>query len=194
MPVTYTNRKGRRYFLCQGRAKSGKARYYFAKEIKDEPVDEIPEGYKIRESVNGNVYLVKDLPELISQAEVSLIEAELAHHPQERRYAVNTKHDRIIIYEMSGPAAEDLAKAFGAYVPGYTGLEDQIQHFLEKNSQYAPVMQFILSDPERHIFRAQRWCYLGSVDDWIDIGYGSLQGLAQSFIPLLGTEEFFDLY
>ena len=194
MPVTYVNRKGRRYFLCKGRTRSGKARYYFAREIKDEPVEEIPEGHKISESVNGIVSLIKDRPELINQDEVSLIEAGLAHHPKAQRYAMRTKRARIIIYEMSGSDAEELAKAFGAYLPRFTGSEGQIQDFLEKNSQYAPVMQFILTDVDRRIFRVQRWCYLGGVDDWIDIGYGSLQDLAPRLIPLLGTDSFFDLY
>jgi hypothetical protein len=39
--VTYTNRKGRTYYLCQGTTKTGKPRYYFAREPKDELLDEI---------------------------------------------------------------------------------------------------------------------------------------------------------
>lgn len=60
MPVTYTNRKGLTYYLCRGTTKTGKPRYYFAREVKDEPLEEIPAGYKIKESVNRIVSLVKD--------------------------------------------------------------------------------------------------------------------------------------
>jgi len=51
MPVTYTNRKGFTYYLCRGMTKTGKPRYYFAREIKDEPLEQIPDGYTISESV-----------------------------------------------------------------------------------------------------------------------------------------------
>jgi len=39
---TFTGRKGRTYCLCQGTTKMGRPRYYFAREPKDELLDEIP--------------------------------------------------------------------------------------------------------------------------------------------------------
>jgi hypothetical protein len=60
MSVTYASRKGLTYYLCRGLTKTGKPRYCFAREIKDEPVAEIPPGYTISESVNGVVSLAKD--------------------------------------------------------------------------------------------------------------------------------------
>ena len=57
MNVTYTNRKGYTYYLCRGTTKTGKPRYYFAREPKGDPVEQIPEGYEIRESVNGILVL-----------------------------------------------------------------------------------------------------------------------------------------
>ena len=194
MPVTYTNRKGRTYFLCKGTTKTGKVRYYFARELKGEPVEKIPEGYKISESVNGIVSLVKDRPKLIRQDEIALIEEEIARHPKGRNYKTHAKHDRIIIYEMSGPDAEGFAgilERSGLLLPG---MEERIQEHLEQSNQYAAIMQFILSDREQRAFRVQRWCYLGSIDDWIDIEYGPLDELVRKLIPRLGTEAFFDLY
>jgi hypothetical protein len=44
-------------------------------------------------------------------------------------------------------------------------------------------------------FGAKRWCYLGSIDDWIDVRpTGSVELLAQELIPRLGTDAFFDIY
>jgi|GEM_PF-3959171 len=34
MPISYTNRKGSTLYLCQGTTKTGKVRYYFAREPK----------------------------------------------------------------------------------------------------------------------------------------------------------------
>jgi hypothetical protein len=36
------------------------------------------------------------------------------------------------------------------------------------------MMQFILDDKEERLFTAQRYCFRGSIDDWIDIDYGKL--------------------
>jgi len=41
MPITYTNRKGLTCYLCKSVTKTGKPRYYFAREPEDEPVEEI---------------------------------------------------------------------------------------------------------------------------------------------------------
>jgi len=75
MPVTHTNRKGTTYYLCRSVTKTGKPRYYFAREPKGEPVEQIPEGFKIGESVNSLVFLAKDRPEQILPGEVAAVEA-----------------------------------------------------------------------------------------------------------------------
>jgi hypothetical protein len=49
MPITYTNGKGITYYLCRGITKTGKPRYYFAREPKGEVLNEIPPGFKISE-------------------------------------------------------------------------------------------------------------------------------------------------
>lgn len=41
MPVTYTSRKGITFHLCRGATKTDKTRYYFARQPKGEPVEEI---------------------------------------------------------------------------------------------------------------------------------------------------------
>src|SRR4030043_506371 len=97
MPVTYTNRKGNIYFLCQGTTKTGKMRYYFAREPKEGSPDQIPEGYRISESVNGVVSLVKDRPQLIFPQEIASVEAVLARHPKGRDYRVAVLKNQIII-------------------------------------------------------------------------------------------------
>jgi hypothetical protein len=60
MPITYTNRKGVTYTLCRTTTKTGKARYVFVRDPTGrETVAELPEGWKIRESVNDVVSLAQ---------------------------------------------------------------------------------------------------------------------------------------
>jgi hypothetical protein len=62
-------------------------------------------------------------------------------------------------------------------------------------TQYTPIMKFILSDLEKRLFLAKRMCYLGSIDDWIEIEYDkTIEDLATNFIPTLGTDAFYELY
>ena len=195
MPVTYTNRKGITYYLCQSVTKTGKPRYYFAREPKGEPVEQIPEGFKIGESVNGLVFLAKDRPAQIWPEEVAVVEAAVGRHPKSHKYRVNVKHNRIEVYEQVGPDADELIAAWGQQVLSISGLADRIRAERERHAQFTPVLRFILANAERRTFRAERWCYLGSIDDWIDVGpMGPLDRLARQLIPKLGTERFFELF
>src|SRR5688572_29739609 len=107
MSITYTNRKGISYYLCRGVTKTGKPRYYFAREPRDETVEQLPEGYTIDESVNGVVSLTKIRPSLILPTEVAAVEAELRRHPRGHRYRVDAKQDRLTVYERSSPDIEE---------------------------------------------------------------------------------------
>jgi hypothetical protein len=194
MPVTYTNWRGVTYYLCQGATKTGKPRYYFAREPKGEPVAQIPEGWKISESVNGIVSLVKDRPAQIRLEEVEAVEAAVQRHPKSHNYRVNIKHDRIEVYERVGPGPDELVaklKEDGLLVPGRAGY---LRDSLESHAQFTPVLRFILADAEQRTFRTERWCYLGSIDGWIDVGpMGPVDLLARYWVPKLGTDALFEV-
>ena len=199
MPVTYTNRKGRKYYLCQGVTKSGKPRYYFSREQKGEPLEEIPDGYEIRESVNGIVSLSKIRPKLILDREIGIIKSEILKHPHAKKYPFDVKSKEIIIYEQSGPDLREAATMLAAKL-GFPGMiTDDFVRTLEKDrdihTDYTPIMKFILSDKNRRLFRARRMCYLGNINDWIDIEFNKpIDELASAFIPTLGTDDFYELY
>lgn len=194
MPVTYTNWKGVTYYLCQGVTKTGKPRYYFARDPKGKPVEEIPEGWRISESVNGHVSLVKDRPAQIRPGEVEAVEAAVQRHPKSHNYRVAVKHNRIEVYERVGPDADELITRLsevGLLVPGQT---DRLWESLELRAQFTPVLRFILEDAEERTFYTERWCYLGSIDDWIHVGpMGPVDRLARHWVPKLGTDALFEV-
>ena len=197
MPVSYTNRKGLTYTLYRGQTKTGKPRYYFARtsQGKGEPVTELPPGFTISESVNGVVSLVKDRPSLIQPEEVAAIEVAVQQHPEARRYRVAVKHDQIEIYEQAGPDYEELLGELHMVVLSRPGLAERLQAEQERYARYTPVLRFILLDPTRRRFGAQRMCYLGSIDGWLELGQtGPMATLARTLIPTLGTEQFYELW
>jgi hypothetical protein len=127
MPITYTNRKGFTFYLCKGKTKTCKLRYFFARDLKGEPVERIPDGYAISESVNRVVSLVKARPGLIQPREVAIVESVLKRHPKSHNYRVSVKRDRIEIYERVGPDAGGLVRiaGIGALDPG---MHERINH------------------------------------------------------------------
>jgi hypothetical protein len=197
MPVSYTNRKGLTYTLYRGQTRTGKPRYYFGRagQGQGEPVTEIPPGFSISESVNGVVSLVKDRPSLIQPEEVAAIEEAVQQHPEARRYRVAVKHDRIEIYEQVGPDYEALLGELHIVGLSRPGLAERLQAEEERYAHYTPVLRFILLDPTRRRFGAQRMCYLESIDGWLELGQkGPVATLARALIPTLGTDQFYELW
>jgi len=99
MPVTYTNRKGKTYTLCQGTTKTGNPRYYFSPDPKDKVLDVIPEGYEIQENINGQVSLGKIRPQIITSGELFIVLQAIAQHPKSKNYRADIKGKYILVYE-----------------------------------------------------------------------------------------------
>jgi hypothetical protein len=196
MPITYTNRKGFTFYLCQGVTKTGKPRYFFAHEVKGEPVEQIPDGYTITESVNGVVSLSKVRASQLREEEINAVKAAVARHPKSKRYRINVRPKRIEIYEAVGPDYTDLFADFLPRVPlpPSPGTVNQLVARLERHQEFTPVLRFTLRDAEQRTFAVERMCYLGSIDDFINIGYGPLEPMASERIATLGTEEFFEWF
>jgi hypothetical protein len=163
--------------------------------VRGEPVEALPAGFVISESVNGVVSLTRDRPSHIWPAEMALIERALTRHPQARMYRIRAKDCRITIYEACQPDLDSIYRDFGLACSDRDSPAEQLPH-RTWHPRYAPVMRFILADPDTRHFRAQRWCYLGSIDDWIELHehQESLAELAKTIVPTLGTDDFFDLY
>jgi hypothetical protein len=196
MAVTYTNRKGHTYYLCQRLLKTGKVRYYFARDLKEDFPDRIPDGYRISEGVNGVVSLVKERPQLILPQEVASVEGVLARHPKSRDYRVAFKNNQIIIYERLGPDVETLSAIFGNLsLLSSEIVKKRLQEQLDKTAHFSPVLRFTLVNPQERKYKTERWSYMGDIDDWIEIGEsGRIENLARWLIPKLGTDDFFELF
>lgn len=52
---SYTNRKGKTYYLHRSTSQAARQRYYFSPTPGDNAIDDLPEGYEVRENVNGQV-------------------------------------------------------------------------------------------------------------------------------------------
>jgi hypothetical protein len=173
--------------------KPGKPRYSFAREPRGTPVEQIPEGFRISENANGLVSLERDRPSLILPDEVAAVESAIARHPKPRDCHVGVKRDRIEISERLGPDADHLIAALGGVLGLPPGASERLRSEVETIGRFAPALRFCLIDAERRTFTVERWCSLGSIDDWIDVGLsGPLNRLVEPAIARLGDDYFYE--
>ncbi|MBI4488529.1 MAG: hypothetical protein HY694_05550 [Deltaproteobacteria bacterium] len=198
MSLTYTNRKGQTYYLCQGLTKTGKSRYYFAREPKGVLASTIPDGYQVQENVNGIVSLAKTRPMVLSEEEINTVAMALQKHPNTSAYRMESKAKQITIYERMGTGLIALASTLTVELGIGNVLGNDRKRRLQEEEhrfgQFTPIMRFLLVDDQRRLFTAQRMCFRGSMEGWRSIEYNkSIAKLASGLIPTLGTEAFFEL-
>ncbi len=142
--------------------------------------------------------LVKVRPALLRETEIRAVKHALENHPRARLYRAEVKAKQITIYEYAGTdpqeVVQDWSERFG--LPGFSN--DRLARFEAEalaRGQFAPVLRFTLIDDQKRRFKAERMCYLGSIDDWTAIAFDkSIEELARVLIPVLGSDEFFELF
>ena len=80
MTATYTNRKGKTYYLHQGKTKLGNPKYFFALRDEGDLVEAIPPGYEVYENPNGQVFLRRIQTQIITDEEVAVVEAGMRQY------------------------------------------------------------------------------------------------------------------
>ncbi len=188
MSVTHTNRRGKTYYLHTGPKRGGGIQHYLSTKRTGALADSIPEGFEIYETANGQVYLRRRPPSLIRDEELQALEALLTQHRGPNRYRLERCGDRLIVHESETNL----------------GLALEINPFLsrqehaalsERFAYYQAILRFVLKDANRRLFAPERYCFRGSVDDWISIGPpGRLLVLARRYFKHLGKESFYELY
>ena len=191
MIVTHTNRKGKTYYLHQGTTKTGKPKYFFALRDKGELVEAIPSGYEIYENPNAQVFLRRKRPSIITDGEITIVEAGMRQYCRVKYFIIDVKKNIIIIYTPDQDV-DFLADSL-SFLPG--ARSDKAQAVRQIALSYSPMLQFVLMDKTKREFKVRRYCFLGSIDDWIGIGKaGSLSELVETYVQHLGKASYFELY
>ena len=188
MSIQHTSRSGKVYHLYAKTGKNGKPSYYFSTDTEGPAVDTIPTGYEIYENIPGQVFLRRIPKKLITDEELSLVQAALNTHAEEWQYKTEIKKNLIIVYETD--AKSDWSRALAPWINPAMEKEFRIQH-----AYYQPVLRFILVEPARRLFTPERYCFRGSVDDWINLGPPApLPALIKKYVKHLGRDSFYELY
>ncbi len=187
--LSYTNRKGKKYYLHEGKTKKGNQRYYFSTKDTGELAANVPEGYEIYEDPNARVFLLRVQPKLILDEEIEIIEKELKSHGRPNDHKVDVRADVITVFE-----SNQRSQPSNDFTPFF--ITNFMQDFYDRHATYQPIFRFILVDQDQRLFTAERFCFKGRVDDWTPLlsgGPDSLQTLAKRYLKHLGEESFYEL-
>jgi hypothetical protein len=192
VPITHTNAKGKTYYLHQGTTKTGKPIYHFSMQSEGTLAESIPVGFATYENPNAQVFLRRIPPKIITEEERQVVEDGIRKYAEVPDYKKDVEGNAIVVYT----ADQDIETLAGLFQDIYSDptTNPQLLTLLRKEIHYSPMLQFLLEDERRRLFTAQRYCFIGSIDDWIDIGHGPLTKLVKRYVKHLGQESYFELF
>jgi hypothetical protein len=185
----YTNRQDVAYYLHEGKTKTGKVRYYFARSVEEGALAELPAGWEVSESINGvvSVRRRREGDVRIPADDLLRVQAEMRRHPHLRHHVAQVDRDAIVIYQPDVDLAELREIAASAMVPGRAEafVEDRI-----RRARFSPVLRFVRDDST---YVVQRMTYRGDGGWSYPLALGALDRLMRDLVPKIGTDEFFEL-
>ena len=194
MAIEHVNRKGDTYYLHAGTTRTGKPRYFFSKKRADIPVDEVPAGYEVYESPEaGQVFLRRTKPVLIAPFECEIVSDGIRRYAGLEHFVVDAQQDSLVVWLPTSDEKE-LAKLEGGRLPASPPKMQSTVDSIIRRAPYTKMMRFLLADEDERLFHVERWCFLGSIDQWVHLdGSSQLWELVEKYIKHLGKDSFFDL-
>lgn len=189
MAVEYVNRRRQQYYLHAGTTKTGKPKYFFSMKTEGALVDTIPEGYEVYENPNAQVFLRKIQPQIITPEEVAIVQEGVKKFAKFDYFIVDVKGRHIVVY-LCDQNVDALMALVASSTTGDSGVVDRMM----QSFTYSPMMQFVLVDEATREFEVERWCFRGSVDDWLGLDRSTdLKALVKKYGGHLGKESFYQL-
>lgn len=216
----HTNYKGQTYFVYERKTKTGKTTYT-CNQKPEGGISSLPAGYEIHENPNGQVFCRKKFKSLILKDEIDIVESSIREMSSVKYFKLDIKEERIDVYtsdvdpdrfrktlpiegvfgdflgkEVQDKVLKTLEGKFGKDVvrKKFDAMEDERTKRLLMGVSYSSSLRYVLIDPKKRTFVAERFCYLGSIDDWISIlAPGSLKKLLKATVKHLDQESFFEL-
>jgi hypothetical protein len=190
----YVNRRGDVYFLQSKAGANGKLKYSFSRMISGTPVTEMPDGYETRELPDTAQVVIRGRkPSVILPAELELLTSVIRYQADDLLFIVDVEERSLVVYvsDMDADAGIAMMRLMRPVDPAKAA---KTNAYMPSRARYSKMMRFTLIDAEQRHFNLDRWCFLGSIDDWFFLdGDAPLQALAEKYVQHLGQESFFEL-
>jgi hypothetical protein len=196
--LQYENRMGDVYYLQEGKTRTGKPKYYAGKKLTGTPLATMPAGHEFYERPDTAQVVVRMIqPSPITEFERKQAEDIVRRASGLRHFIVAIEGDALVVYTPAASREETdrLIELLGG--PGLgmgSARADAFREERMRHSQYMKMLRFELVNPDMRKYRAERWCFRGSIDDWIMLpGSGSLAKVVEQYARHLDRESFFEL-
>jgi hypothetical protein len=209
----YINRKGVSYYLHGRPGRDGTTRYTL-KRTKEGALAELPAGYEVVESVNGQASVRRTRVRHISPEEEAIVRYGLKRHDLSD-YRLEIKGLDITVFEPDrDPAAiaaefnplemmpAEISERVKAMVRERFGEEAVDQYIrerqralreqVERTVRYSPVLRFKLVDRKNRVFEVARMTYRGE-GGWHALDVLPLGTAVAKYVKHLGRDTFFEL-
>lgn len=188
MALEFTNKQGDIYYIKSKLTKKGNTTYYATKKRGKDCLDSMPEGYEIFEVPDtSTMYIRRKKESAFDAKEVGLVEAVLKKNEAIADFQLDIVGNLMKIYVAETDNFERLKS-----IMKDTFASSKSMDMVKKLMRYEEKMRIIKDKEGEYGF--QRYCYRGSIDDWIWIDGGDdLEHLAETNIQHLGKESYYEL-
>jgi len=194
MALEYTNRKGDRYFALRGQTTTGKPKYYCSRKPKGDTIDFLPPEFEFYEHPSTALVTIRKVKPLkILPTEKTALEGLVRKLTAVEFFIIEATEAALIVYT-STQSRGNIHRFLMQFVgPHYTEAQRLSVAGL---AQYQQMFRFELLDEKNRLFGLDRWCFRGSVDDWVPIHTPPkpLKELAYEFLPHLDQQSFYHLF
>jgi hypothetical protein len=196
--LQYENRRGDVYYLQEGKTRTGKPNYFTGRKLTGTPLATMPEGHEFYERPDTAQVVVRKIPPSpITELERKQAEDIVRRASGLTHVIVAIEGDALVVYTPSVSRA-DADRLFDLLAGPRLGMgsarADAFREEHMRRSQYMKMLRFELVNPEKRVYRAERWCFRGSIDDWWTLpGSGSLAKVVEQYARHLDRESFFEL-
>jgi hypothetical protein len=194
MGLEYVNRRGERYYLLQGKTKSGKPKYYVSRKADGTAVERMPDGYEFHESPERGIVSVRKIrPTRLLPQEREQLATWIRELAGIEHFLVDVQDDSLVVYT-PGNSPSESARLVDKLFGGSAKDSAHTVAWISQHAHYMPMFRFKVVEADKRHFSVERWCYLGSIDDWFYLaGAQPLQAQACKYLPYLNEESFYDL-
>lgn len=195
MTLEFTNRKGHRYYVLQGLTKTGKPKYYCSRKPGGKGVDQLPPDFEVHEHPASAIVSVRKVsPSRLLPSELEFLKEQIPRLSGIRHFIIDRTGDSFAIY-VCDRDPDDVNRVLGMMLGPLGEHAESNRRWVLEHVQYSPAFRFTLTNEDKRLFQAERWCFRSQIDGWLPISppNRSLEQLARTFLPHLGQESFFEL-
>ena len=193
MVIEFKNIKKETYYIKSRKTKKGNTTYYMTRKKDEECLNKLPKDYEVFERFDTGMMFIRKLKKSnIRIEEIKCIENELRSNTSIIDYKLDINGDEIKIYVAEKDDNNSIFEIFDRQFFSKEKLE-LVRGYLKK---YEEKMRINLKTRKTsREFEVMRYCYRGSIDDWITIDGGeNIESLASENLYHLGKESYYELF